>query len=170
MYDKSLAKAGVRGWLGSRYLCRGRVRSTEVGWRHSGASRDGSRCSVLGCFASTAIAGVLRMLRAARVSIPLTILSDSQYALGVVLGEDRALSEIRLVQLARSEARCYRQLAGIEDRHVAAYRGLAGNGAADRRGDAGRRRWMVQERAAALISCAPSFPPRGRSVKAFSAW
>ena len=30
----------------------------------------------------TAIASVLRMLRAARVSIPLTILSDSQYAFG----------------------------------------------------------------------------------------
>ena len=61
----------------------------------------------------TAIASVLRMLRAARVSIPLAILSDSQYALGVVLGEDRALSEIPLVQLARSEARCCRQRAGI---------------------------------------------------------
>ena len=50
----------------------------------------------------TAIASVLRMLRAARVSIPLG-----------VLGEDRAFSEIPLVQLARSEARCYRQRAGI---------------------------------------------------------
>ena len=57
----------------------------------------------------TAIASVLRMLRAARVSVPLTILSDSKYALGVVLGEDRALSEIPLVHLARSEARRYRQ-------------------------------------------------------------
>ena len=56
----------------------------------------------------TTIASVLRMLRAARVSIPLTILSDSQYALGVVLGEDHALLETPLVQLARSKARCYR--------------------------------------------------------------
>ena len=75
----------------------------------------------------TTIASVLRMLRAAHVSIPLTILSDSQYALGVVLGEDRALSEIPPVQLARSEARCHRQRAGIEGRHVAAHSGLAGN-------------------------------------------
>ena len=104
----------------------------------------------------TAIASVLGMLRAARVSIPLTSLSDSQYALGVVLGEDRALSEIPLVQLARSEARCYRQRAG---RHVAAHGGLAGNEAADRLADAGRRRWMVPERAAAFISCASSIPP-----------
>ena len=40
----------------------------------------------------SAIASVLKMPRAARFSIPLTILSDSQYALGVVLGEDRAFS------------------------------------------------------------------------------
>ena len=108
----------------------------------------------------TAIASVLRMLRAARVSIPLTILSDSKYALGVVLGEDRALSEIPLVQLARSEARCYRQRAVIDCRHVAAHRELAGNEAADRLADAGRRRWMVPERAAAFISCASSIPPQ----------
>ena len=63
------------------------------------------------------------MLRASRVSIPLTILSDSQYALGVVLGEDRALLETRLVQLAPSEARCCGQRAGIEGRHVVAHRG-----------------------------------------------
>ena len=44
------------------------------------------------------------MLRAARVSISLTILSASQYALGVVLGEDRAFSEIPVVQLARNGA------------------------------------------------------------------
>ena len=167
LYDKRLAKAGGRGWVGSRYLCR--VRSVEVGWRRlGGASRDGFRCSLfLGASrptspvaeVTTAIASVLKMLRAARVSIPLTILSDSQYALGVVLGEDRALSKVRLVQLARSEARCYRQRAGIEGRHVAAHRRLADNEAADRSADAGRRRWMVPERAAALISCAPSFPP-----------
>ena len=42
------------------------------------------------------------------VSPSVDFLSDSQYALGVVLGEGRALSEIPLVQLARSEARCYR--------------------------------------------------------------
>ena len=53
----------------------------------------------------TTIATVLRMLRAARVSIPLTVHSDSEYALGVVLGDDCALSEVPLVQLARSEAR-----------------------------------------------------------------
>ena len=100
----------------------------------------------------TAIASVPRMLRAARVSIPLTILSDSKFALGVVLGEHRALSEIPLVQLSRSEARCCRQRAGIEGRHVAAHRVHAGNEAADRLADAGRRRWMVPEWAAALIS------------------
>ena len=96
--------------MGSRHHRRGRVRSMEVGWRRLGASRDGSRCSaVLERLAEvTAIASVLRMLRAARVSIPLTTLSDSQYALGVVLGEDRALSEIPELQLARSEARRYR--------------------------------------------------------------
>ena len=66
---------------------------------------------------------------------------------------DKTLSEIPLVQLARSEARCYRQRAGIDGRHVAAHRGLAGNEAADRLADAGRRRWMVPERAAAFISC-----------------
>ena len=39
--------------MGSRYHCRGRVRSMEIGWRHLGASRDVSCCSVvLGCFAS----------------------------------------------------------------------------------------------------------------------
>ena len=131
----------------------------------------------------TATASVLRMLLEARVSIPLTTLSDSQNALGVVMGDDFALSEIRLVQLARSEARCYRQCAGIEGRYVAAHRELAVNEAADRLPDAGRRRWVVPDRAAALISCTPSFPPesevtfltlvdrnqgRGRSVKAFS--
>ena len=84
-----------------------------------GASRPTSPAAEV-----TAIASVLRMLRAARFSIPLTIFSDSQYALGVVLGEDRALSEIPLVQLARSEARCYIQRAGIDGRHVAAHRGL----------------------------------------------
>ena len=42
---------------------------------------------------------------------------------------------------------------------MAAHRGLAGNEAADRPADAGRRRWMVLEQAIALISCAPSFPP-----------
>ena len=95
------------------------------------------------------------MLRAARFSIPLTILSDSQYALGVVLGEDRAL-----VQLARSEERCFLQRAGIDGRHVAAHRGLAGNEAADRLADAGRRRWMVPKRAAGFISLASSIPPK----------
>ena len=75
------------------------------------------------------------------------------------MGEDRALSEIPLVHLARNEARCYRQRAGIDGRHVATHRGLAGNEAADRLADAGRRRWMVPERAAAFISCASSIPP-----------
>ena len=68
----------------------------------------------------TAIASVLRMFRAARVSIPLTVLSDSKYALGVVLGDDRSLSGLPWVQLALTEARHYRQRAGIEGRHAAA--------------------------------------------------
>ena len=50
--------------------------------------------------------------------------------------------------------------AGIDGRHVAAHGGLAGNEAADRLADAGRRRWMVPERAAAFISCASSIPPQ----------
>ena len=54
--------------------------------------------------------------------------------------------------------RRYRQRAGIEGRHVAAHRGHAGNEAADRLAEAGRRWWMVPERATALISCAPSVP------------
>ena len=53
--------------------------------------------------------------------------------------------------------RRYRQRAGIEGRHVAAHRGHPGNEAADRLA-AGRRWWMVPERATALISCAPSVP------------
>ena len=94
MYDKSLSKIGGRGWVGSRYFCRGRVGSMEVETDPAaqlffGASRPTSPVAKV-----TAIASVLRMLRAARVSVPLTILSDSKYALGVVLGEDRALSEI----------------------------------------------------------------------------
>ena len=55
--------------------------------------------------------------------------------------------------------RRYRQRAGVEGRHVAAHRGHAGNEAADRLAEAGRRWWMVPERAAALISFAPSIPP-----------
>ena len=86
-----------------------------------GTNGDGSCCStVLGRVSPfvaevTAIASVLRMLRVARVSIPLTVLSDSEKALGVVLGDDRALSELPLVPLARSEARHHRQRAGIEE-------------------------------------------------------
>ena len=119
----------------------------------------------------TAIASVPRMLRAARVSIPLTILSDSQYALGVVVGEDRALSEIRLVQLARSEARCYRQRAGIEGHHVAAHRGLlATRLLTDWRMLAAGGRWLrsffQSQRYLSL-----RWPiGRGRSVEAFSGW
>ena len=93
---------------------------------------DPAALSFLGAFRPTslvaevtAIASVLRMLRAARMFIPSTVLSDSEYALGVVLGDDRALTEIPLVQLARSEARHHRQRAGIEGRHVAAYKGPA---------------------------------------------
>ena len=41
---------------------------------------------------------------------------------------------------------------------MAAHRRHAGNEVADRLAEAGRRRWMVPERAAALISCAPSIP------------
>ena len=98
MYDKSPAKAGGRGWVESHYLCHGRIRSMEVGWRlwgpaetdpaaqlFLGASRPTSRVAEV-----TAIASVQRMLRAARAFIPLTIVADSQYALGVVLVEDRA--------------------------------------------------------------------------------
>ena len=72
--------------------------------------------------AAAEVTAIARMLRAARVSIPLTILSDSQYALGVVLGEYRAVSEISSVQPARSEARCYRQRVGIEGRVSGAHR------------------------------------------------
>ena len=67
--------------------------------------------------------------------------------------------ELPLVQLARSEARHYRQHATVEGSHVAAHKGHAGNEAADRLAEAGRRRLMVPERAAALISCAPPIPP-----------
>ena len=40
VHDKSLAKIGGKGWVESRYFCRGRVGSMEVGWRRLGASRD----------------------------------------------------------------------------------------------------------------------------------
>ena len=63
------------------------------------------------------------------------------------------------MQLAPSEARCYRQRAGIEGRHVAEHRGLAGNEAADRLADAGRRRGWFRSGTAALTSCTPSFHP-----------
>ena len=111
MYDKSLAKAGGRGWDASGVWrlaggVWGPVETDPAAQLFLGASRPTSPVAEV-----TAIASVLRMLRAARVSIPLTILPDSQYALGVVLGGDRALSEIRLVQLARSKARCYRSVA-----------------------------------------------------------
>ena len=122
--------AAEAGW-GAVIFAVDASRSMEVGWRHLkpietdpaaqlfwGASRPTSPVAE-----DTAVASVLRMLRAARVFIPLTSLSDSQHALGVVLGEDRALSETPLVQLARSEARCYRHRAGIEGRHVAAHQG-----------------------------------------------
>ena len=84
------------------------------------------------------------------------------------MGDDRALSELPLVQLARSEARHYRQRAGIEGRHVAAHKGYAGNDAADRLAEARRRRVMVPKRAAALISCAqltlPGPEPRSSAL------
>ena len=46
---------------------------------------------------------------------------------------------------------------------MAAHRVLAGNEAADRLADAGRKRWMVPERVVALISCALSFPPESEA-------
>ena len=61
------------------------------------------------------------------MSIPFAVVSDWEYALGVVLGDDRALTELPLVQLARSEARHFRLPAGIEGRHVAAHKGHGGN-------------------------------------------
>ena len=93
----------------------------------------------------TAFAGVLRMLRAARVSIPLIVLSHSEYALGVVLGDDRALRSCRWSSLHGARRDTTRNM-------------LASRAAmwADRLAD---RRWMVPERAAALISCAPPIPP-----------
>ena len=124
--------------MGSRHYRRGRVRSLELDWRRVGANGDGSCCStVLGRVSPlvaevTAIASVSRMLRSARVSVPLTVLSDSEKALGVVLGDDRALSELPLVPLARSEARHHRQRPGIEEH--------ASNGAADRLAEGGQRR------------------------------
>ena len=96
----------------------------------------------------TAIVSVVRMLRVARVSIPLTALSESQFALGVVLGEDRALSEIPLVLLARARPHAAGNVLALR---VATWLRTGGLQAS-----AGRRRWMVPERAAALISCAPS--------------
>ena len=97
---------------------------------------------------------------AARESIPLTVLVYSEYALGVVLGDGRALSELPLVQFARSEARHYRQFGGIEGRHVAAHKGNAGNEAAGRLAgwlaDAGRRRLTVPEWVAVLLRTADS--------------
>ena len=42
---------------------------------------------------------------------------------------------------------------------MAAHRVHAGNEAADKQPEAGRRQWVVPEQAAALISCAPSIPP-----------
>ena len=103
-------------------------------------------------------------------------LSDSQYALGVVLGEDRALSEIPLVQLARSEARCHRHRAGIEGRHVA---GGCWPQAVDGT-RAGRcahfLRTVVSSRVRGTFLYAgrsdilAGNQGRGRSVKAFSAW
>ena len=67
-----------------------------------------------GCEACTQLiaytdgASVLRMLRAARVSVPLTTLLDLKYAPGVVLGKDRALSEIPLTERgATLQATCW---------------------------------------------------------------
>ena len=171
--------------MGSRHHRRGRVRSLELGWRCVPASGDESWCSVVLERVSpswlvaeiTAIASVLRMLQAPRVSIPLTVHSDSEYALEVVLGDDPALSELPLVQLARTETRHNKQRADIEGRHVTAYKEHAGNEAADRVTKAGRRRLMVPERAAKLISCAEAEPRsiawdqgRGRPPKAFPVW
>ena len=137
--------------MGSRRHRRGRVRSMEVGWRRLGASRDGSRCSVvLGRFATDQPSRACRgcsCLHPADHSLGLAVRAGSRF------GEDRAHSEIPLVQLARSEARRYRQRAGIEGCHVAAHRRHAVNEAADRLA-AGRRRWTVAEQAAALVTLA----------------
>ena len=91
--------------------------------------------------------------------------------MGVVSGDDRASTELPLVQLARSEARHYRQRAGIEGRHVAAHKGQTSNEAADRLAEGGRKRLIVPQRAAALISCAqPILPePEQRSI-ALALW
>ena len=133
MHDKSLAKAGGGGW-GAAIFAVDRVRSLEIGWWCVGGQRGRilPLSLFLGAFRPTslvaevtAIASVLRMLRATPVSSPLTVLSNSECALGVVLSDDRALMELLLLQVARSEARHYRQRGGIEGRHVAAYKGPA---------------------------------------------
>ena len=59
----------------------GQVETDPAAQLFFGASRPTSPVAEI-----TAIASVLRMLRAARVSIPLTILSDSKYALGGCFG------------------------------------------------------------------------------------
>ena len=43
------------------------------------------------------------------------------------MGDERSSTELPLVQLARSEARHYRQHATVEASHVAAHKGHAGN-------------------------------------------
>ena len=91
-----------------------------------------------------ACASVLWMLRAAWVPIPLTVLSDSDFALGVVMGDHRVMTELPLSSLHGARLRT---------------KDHAGNEAADRLAEAGRRRLMVPERAAALISCARPILP-----------
>ena len=70
----------------------GPVETDPAGLLFLGASRPTSPVAEV-----TAIASVLRMLRAARMSIPLIVLSDLAYALGVVSGDERALTELPLV-------------------------------------------------------------------------
>ena len=70
----------------------GPVETDPAGLLFLGASRPTSPVAEV-----TAIASVLGMLRAARMSIPLIVLSDLAYALGVVSGDECALTELPLV-------------------------------------------------------------------------
>ena len=93
------------------------------------------------------------MLRAARVSILLTVLSDSEFALGVVL----VTVPCRSCRWSRLHG------ARRDTTGNVLIEGHASNEAVDRLAEAGRRRLTVSERRAALISCAqPADSSRGR--------